>query len=76
MDERENKIFEMVKLNRRREIIRKFLKNSKLVWILDPYPYETHIITYILIKRSFKKENWLILSTTPNQFLRIMIINR
>lgn len=34
--------FEMIRRNRRRERIRKFLHSSRLVWILDPRPYETN----------------------------------
>jgi len=46
----------MVRLNRRRERIRNFLHKSKLIWILDPYPYETHKIRPRTVIENYKRE--------------------
>ncbi|EJG0322564.1 hypothetical protein C4D07_RS03160 [Vibrio parahaemolyticus] len=56
MDEQEKYINQMVKRNRRRERIRNFIHKSKLVWVLDPYPYETHKLRPRSIVENFKRE--------------------
>lgn len=42
----DNKVyFEIIRKHRRREKIRKFLHSSRLVWLLDPRPYEAPVLT-------------------------------
>ncbi len=42
MDDRERQIYKMVQRNQRWEKIKHLIRKSKLIWILDPYPFETH----------------------------------
>ncbi len=56
MDERELQLVEMIRQNRRREKIRKFFHKSKLVWIFDPYPHETHKLYQRSVIESYKRD--------------------
>ena len=57
MDEKEKQIFQIIKKNKRREKLKNFLQKSKLVWILDPYPYETHKFHPRSVVESSKRDN-------------------
>jgi hypothetical protein len=56
MDDRDKQIYGIIRRNRRRERIRNFAHKSKLIWILDPYPYETHKIMPRTIVENYKRE--------------------
>lgn len=56
MDDREKQIYEIIRRNQRRERIKNFIHNSKLIWVLDPYPYETHNIMPRSVTENFKRE--------------------
>lgn len=50
------RLYEMQKQHRREERIRKFLRNSWLMWIFDSRPYETHIFYPRSIVRNAQRE--------------------
>lgn len=73
MDDREKQIYEMVRRNKRREKIRNFIHKSKLIWVLDPYPYETHKIMPRTVVENYKREkirqaySWHYISRLQNE---------